>query len=221
MNRREEIRQFNVNNNRLWLFLSIGLFICLASIILTTFLDYGLTYDEEVSRWYGRMVLRWDSTFFQDRSALSYYDLHLYGGFFEAISQLVVSISRKILPLDVYETRHLVNALFGFLAVCGAYNLGRYLSGPAAGFFSALFLTVTPGFYGHIFNNSKDVPFAALFAFALYYTLQTYDELPGISYWRALQVGATIGLALGCGLVASFFWDTWLFSGSPGFVVNG
>ena len=58
MNRREEIRQFNANNNRLWLFLSIGLFICLASIILTTFLDYGLTYDEEVSRWYGRMVLR-------------------------------------------------------------------------------------------------------------------------------------------------------------------
>ena len=156
-------------------------------------------------------------TFFQDRSALSYYDLHLYGGFFEAISQLVVSICRKILPLGVYETRHLVNALFGFLAVCGAYNLGRYLSGPAAGFFSALFLTVTPGFYGHIFNNSKDVPFAALFAFALYYTLQTYDELPGISYWRALQVGATIGLALGVrigGVILlgylALFWIAWL-----------
>ena len=28
------------------------------------------------------------STFFKDQSALGYYDLHLYGGFFEAISQL-------------------------------------------------------------------------------------------------------------------------------------
>jgi len=90
VNRREEIRQLNATSDRLWLFLSRGLFVCLGLIILATFLDYGLTYDEEVSRWYGRMVLRWYSTFFQDRSALGYYDLHLYGGFFEAISQLAV-----------------------------------------------------------------------------------------------------------------------------------
>ena len=59
VNRREEIRQFNATSDRLWLFLSRGLFVCLGLIILATFLDYGLTYDEEVSRWYGRMVLKW------------------------------------------------------------------------------------------------------------------------------------------------------------------
>ena len=71
---------------------------------------------KKFARWYGRMVLKMVSTFFKDQSALGYYDLHLYGGFFEAISQLVVSICRKILPLGVYETRHLVNALFGLLS---------------------------------------------------------------------------------------------------------
>ena len=146
VNRREEIRQFNATSDRLWLFLSRGLFVCLGLIILATFLDYGLTYDEEVSRWYGRMVLRWYSTFFKDQSALGYYDLHLYGGFFEAISQLAVSICRKILPLDVYETRHLVNALFGFLAVCGAYNLGRHLSRPGCRFLFRLVFDPDTGF---------------------------------------------------------------------------
>jgi hypothetical protein len=216
VNRREEIRQLNATSDRLWLFLSRGLFVCLGLIILATFLDYGLTYDEEVSRWYGRMVLRWYSTFFQDRSALGYYDLHLYGGFFEAISQLAVSICRKILPL-VYETRHLVNALFGFLAVCGTYNLGRHLSGPAAGFFSGLFLTLTPGFYGHIFNNSKDIPFAALFSLALFCIFRTYNRLPAVSYRPVLETGLAIGLALGVrvgGIILlgylALLWIGWL-----------
>ena len=84
VNRREEIRQFNATSDRLWLFLSRGLFVCLGLIILATFLDYGLTYDEEVGSWYGRMVLKWYASFFKDQSALGYYDLHLYGGFFEA-----------------------------------------------------------------------------------------------------------------------------------------
>ena len=115
----------------------------------------------------------------------------------------MVSICRKILPLDVYETRHLVNALFGFLAVCGAYNSGRYLSSPAPGFFSALFLTVTPGFYGHIFNNSKDVPFAALFAFALYYTVANLrHSCPASPIGALCKWVPPSGWLWGCGLVA-------------------
>ena len=207
----------NCVSEKRWVFLSYGLFLCLGLVIVTTFLDYGLTYDEEVAKWYGRFILRWYSTFFQDRSALGYYDLHLYGGFFEAISQLAVSICRKILPLDVYETRHLVNALFGFLAVCGAYNLGRHLSGPAAGFFSGLFLTLTPGFYGHLFNNSKDIPFAALFSLALFCIFRTYNRLPAVSYRPVLETGLAIGLALGVrvgGIILlgylALLWIGWL-----------
>ena len=136
MSRPEEIRQFNANSDKLWLFFSRGLFICLGSIILATFLDYGLTYDEEFGSWYGRLVLKWYASFFKDQSALGYYDLHLYGGFFEATTQAIVSLTRKISPLGFYETRHLINALFGLLGIYYTCNLGTHIAGPRAGFFS-------------------------------------------------------------------------------------
>ena len=168
-----------------------------ASIILATFLDYGLTYDEGVGSWYGRLVLKWYASFFKDQSALGYYDLHLYGGFFEATAQAIVSLTRKISPLGFYETRHLINALFGLLGIYYTCKLGTHIAGPRAGFFSGLFLTLTPGFYGHIFNNSKDIPFAALFSLALFCILRTYSRLPAVSYRPVLETGLAIGLVLG------------------------
>jgi len=123
-----------------------------------------------------------------------------------------------LLPIGVYETRHFVNAVFGFLGILYAYKLGNHVSGPKAGFFSALFLAVMPGFYGQMFNDSKDIPFAALFSIALYNILRTYNQLPKVSYRLVVEVGVAIGLALGMrigGIILLgyllFFWATWLF----------
>lgn len=197
--------------------LSYGLFLCLGLTILLTFLDYGLTYDEETGRFYGYSVLRWYSTFFKDKGALNYSNLYLYGGFFEAIAQATANITQRVFPLGVYEIRHLINALFGYFTIICAYKLGSHLSGHSGGFFSALFLTLTPGFYGHIFNNSKDVPFAALFSFSLYYMLLSYGSLPKLSKGLITKLSIAIGLTLGVrvGAVILFgylliLWSCWL-----------
>ena len=104
------------------------------------------------------------------------------------------------------------------LGIVYAYKLGNHVWGPKAGFFSALFLAVMPGFYGQIFNDSKDIPFAALFSIALYNILRTYNQLPNVSYRLVVEVGVAIGLALGVrigGIILLgyllFFWATWLF----------
>jgi hypothetical protein len=180
-------------NDKRWRALSCALFLCVLILILATFLDYGLTGDEEVQRVYGDHILSWYSSFFRNRAALSYLNLHLYGGFFEVIAQL----SARIMPLGVYETRHLVNALFGLLAIVAAYRLGAHVSNPMGGFFSALFLTLTPVFYGHIFNNSKDVPFLTLFLISFYYVLRSYDALPRVPKSLVAKLGISIGLAMG------------------------
>src|SRR6266480_3313221 len=98
-----KMRRLNGRNHRPWLFLSAGLFVFLGVAIFSTFLHYGLTYDEQVGRVYGRYIIKWYSTLFKERGALDYYDLYLYGGFFETIAQLIVSISQRVLPLGVYE----------------------------------------------------------------------------------------------------------------------
>lgn len=176
-----------------WRYSSYALFLIVLIFILATFYDYGLTADEEVQRIYGDHILSWYSSLFRDRSALSYLNLHLYGGFFEVIAQLAA----RIIPLGVYETRHLVNALFGLLGVVAAYKLGAHVSNPMGGFFSALFLTLTPVFYGHIFNNSKDVPFLTLFLISFYYILRSYNALPRLPKSLIASIGISIGLTMG------------------------
>ena len=215
----EEMRRLNGLSDRTWTFLSCGLFAFLVLVVCSTFLHYGLTYDEVVGRVYGRHIIKWYLSFFKDQSALNYYNLYLYGGFFEAFAQLTAYIARRILPIDAYEARHLINALFGLLAIFYTYKLAAHLSGPSAGFFSALFLTFTPGFYGHIFNNSKDVPFAALFSAALYCIFRSYKELPRVSIRLTAELAVVIGLVLGIrigGIILfgylTIFWLCWLIS---------
>ncbi len=64
------------------------------------------------------------------------------------------------------------------------------------GFFSALFLTLTPVFYGHIFNNSKDIPFLTLFLISFYYILRSYDALPRLPKSLIARIGISIGLTM-------------------------
>src|SRR5512132_3377102 len=144
---------------RAWDACSAVLLVVLLALVATTFLDYGITADEGVQQRYGRRIVRWYATLGHDRAATEANNLFLYGGAFE----LVVQAAEAFSPLGVYDTRHLVNALFGVAGIAGAWGLGRLLGGPPAGFLSALFLALTPGYYGHCFANPKDIPFAALY----------------------------------------------------------
>lgn len=172
-----------------WLLLAV-VFI----VILVTFRDYGLTYDEELQKGYGEAVIKWYSTWFADRSALSFGgNVYAYGGFFEVFAQLLTRIS----PLGLYETRHLAGALFGFFGFIAAYLLGEQIAGSRAGFFSVLLLVLNPIYYGNMFNNSKDLPFAVPFAFAIYFMMVIYKSLPEIKTKHIICLGVFTGLALG------------------------
>ena len=119
-----------------WTMLSKILILLYGVVILWTFRDYGITWDEYSQATYGEYIIRWYTSLFHDPAVLNYKNLEYYGGLFDVLAQLVTRIS----PLGTYETRHLVNALFGFLGVVGTYKMGKYLGGPVAGFLSALFL---------------------------------------------------------------------------------
>jgi hypothetical protein len=162
------------------------------AIIVLTFRDYGVTWDEEVQSNYGEQVIRWYSTHFADRSALTYRDLKYYGGFFDAVAQSATRVS----PFGVLETRHLANALFGVAGVIGTYKLGKYLAGPPSGFLAALFLILTPVYYGHSFNNPKDIPFAALTVFAMVYLVRSVRHFPRVPVGLTARLGLALGFTL-------------------------
>lgn len=159
-------------------------------LVLCTFRDYGITWDEVVQDHYGELILRYYTSFFRDLSATDYIDLYNYGGLFDFPA---VAASR-VSPLDHFETRHLLNALVGLFGVAGCWRLGRIIGGPRTGFLAAALLLATPCWFGHMFNNPKDIPFAALFVWALAPAALSLKALPAIDRRHAVEFGVWAGL---------------------------
>ena len=175
-----------------WDVLALALFFVVFVLILATFTDYGVTWDEDVQNWYGEAVLNYYLTGFKDLSSLHYLDLFNYGAGFD----MSAAALNRISPFGTYETRHLLNALIGLMGIVGTWKLGKALAGPRAGFFAALFLTLTPNYYGQMFNNPKDAPFAAGMAWSLYYLVRLLPGLPRPDMRLVAKLGLAAGLAL-------------------------
>ncbi len=180
-------------SGRGWSRLSAGLVILVVIIAASTFRDYGVTWDEDVHNWYGNFVLDYYLSFFSDRTALHWLDLINYGAAFDTIAAALNRLS----PIGVYETRHLLNALVGVLGLLGCWKLGAAAGGPRAGFIALLFLVLTPNYYGQMFNNPKDIPFAVGAVWAVYYMVRLVPRLPSPPWRLVAKLGIAVGLTLG------------------------
>jgi len=170
--------------------LPVLLLLALLAVVVSTFGDYGITWDEPSNRNYARSVVRWYETSGRDQAAVTA-AMRNYGGLFE----LVATLAERTLPFGTYENRHLATALVGVLGIVFTYMLGKTLGGRATGLVAASLLTLTPVYYGHMFANPKDVPLAALYALALVAIVRWYQTWPSAGWRHALAVGASIGLA--------------------------
>jgi hypothetical protein len=162
-------------------------------LVVCTFTDYGVTWDEDVHNWYGILSLDYYLSLFADQRALHWLNLYNYGAAFD----MVAAVLNRFSPLGVYETRHLLNGLFGIIGLTGCWRLGRALGGPRAGFIALIFLLVTPNYYGQMFNNPKDIPFAVGAVWASYYMVRILPSLPRPPLHLLVKLGVAIGLALG------------------------
>ena len=135
-----------------------GLFVVLVFIqlvlVIFTSRDYGITIDEPPHAYYGKHIVHWYLSGFEEDDFLNAGNMLFYGGLFDTLVHPLTVIS----PFDIHDTRHLCNALVGLLGIVATYKLGAYLGSPLTGLLAALFLIFTPRFYGHSFNNPKDIP---------------------------------------------------------------
>jgi 4-amino-4-deoxy-L-arabinose transferase-like glycosyltransferase len=171
---------------------ALVLFALSFSVILLTFRDYGVTWDESFHDHYGEGVLAYFRSGFSDRESFLYIDLPYYGAAFD----LLCALAKRVSPLGLYETRHLLNALVGLLGVLGCWKLARQLGGTRTALLAALLLLLTPPWWGHAFNNPKDIPFAAGYAWSVYYLLRVAAELPRAPIGLFVKLGLAIGMTL-------------------------
>ncbi len=172
---------------------SVVLFLVVAVLIAATFRDYGLSWDEPFHIEYGARLLKYYASWGQDTSAFDYINLYLYGGLFDAPVALLV----KWLPFDLIDSRHLLIAITGLLGIIGTWRLARLLAGPRAGFFAASLLAIMPGWYGHMFINPKDIPFAVTMIWATYFLALLMRQMPALSWRSSAIFGLFAGMAMG------------------------
>src|SRR3954447_18741363 len=159
-----------------------------------TFRDYGLGWDDYTHAEYADLLLRMYGSGFKDTAALSFANLYMYGGGFDMAAALL----HKIIPLELFETRRLLGAIVGVIGLAVTWRLSRRVGGPPAGAAAPLLLALCPTFYGHMFMNPKDAPFAVSMVILLLGLVRLVEEYPAPSPRTILIVGLGAGLAIGC-----------------------
>lgn len=169
---------------------SVVLFAGLVALALVTFPDYGTSWDEHVHIRYGDDILQ----YFQAGMAESAVPDHhqFYGGGYN----LLAAMFSHLVPHPRHTANHLFTALLGLIGLMGAWRLGRLLGGAGAGLLALVLLAALPAYYGHMFNNPKDLPFAVGYVWVLYYLCRLIQAGPKAppTLWVALSVA--LGLAM-------------------------
>jgi hypothetical protein len=184
-----------------WLdYLAVGVLALTAAIALATFRDYGLGWDDYTHSQYGKLLVSLYGSGFADKRALSFVNLYMYGGGFD----MVATLAAKVLPFDPFETRRLVGAIIGLIGLFVTWRLGRRLGGQFAGLIALILLAACPLYYGHMFINAKDGPFAAYMMIALLGLVRAFDEYPRATPATLALCGVGMGLAIGARVLGGF-----------------
>jgi len=170
--------------------------VALAAVALIagiTFRDYGLGWDDYTHAEYADLLLRMYGSGFKDTGALTFANLYMYGGGFDMAAALL----HKVIPLELFETRRLLGAIIGVIGLAVTWRLARRIGGPLAGLVALLLLALCPTYYGHMFMNPKDAPFAVAMVILMMGLVRLAEDYPQPSPRTVLIVGLGAGLSIG------------------------
>jgi hypothetical protein len=180
--------------------LAIAVLLIVAVVAALTFRDYGLGWDDYTHSQYGELLVSLYGSGFADKRAFSFVNLYMYGGGFD----LLATLSAKVLPFGLFETRRFVGAAIGLVGLFVTWRLGRRLGGPLGGLVAAVLLATCPLYYGHMFMNAKDAPFAVAMAIALLGIVRAFEEYPHATPVTVTLWSVGLGLAIGSRVMGGF-----------------
>src|ERR1051326_7655899 len=185
-------------------FILLCIFISILFPVLS--FDFGITDDEQAHSQHGKNILDFflhksdkairspiDSvgnlqpiSFDENMDDLSG-EMNIYGGAFD----LLCAIADKFFSFGEFESRHFINSLFGVLLIVFSGLCAQWIAGWRAAIITLLLLSLSPRIIGHSMNNPKDLPFAALYMFNMFFIFRFVYELPKlkIKTWFPLLIG--------------------------------
>lgn len=138
-------------------------------------------------------IFNYYASFGKDTSYKEVQGMESYGMSFDTFTVAVI----KLFKIDnIFEARHAMNAIVGWLAIlfCGllAYRIANW----RAALITFIFMFFSPQFLGQSFNNPKDIPFAMAYIFTIYYIVRFLQQFPKISHKTTLYVALGIAMAI-------------------------
>lgn len=162
---------------------------------------YGLSGDEVDMNEYGKAILKYFTSFGADDTVFNMskeYDrdgvVIYYGGFFD----LICAVVNKFSPFAEYTTRHILNAWAGFIAIFFSARIVAMITDKRWATHTVWLMFLAPFFLGHAMNNPKDIPLAAGYIAAVFFTIRFFERYPNVKFtdylWLILSIGITINV---------------------------
>lgn len=152
--------------------------------------DYGLGWDEPVSRLNGVITYRYVT---QGDQALYGFRDRFYGPAFEVILYVFEKVTGTADPYALFALRHSITFILFFISVVCMYLLAAGIFGGWGwGLTGALLLILHPRIFAESFYNSKDIAFLASWIIAVYFG---YRYVLRSTFGRAVSFGLTVALA--------------------------
>jgi tetratricopeptide (TPR) repeat protein len=182
-----------IKEHPIYRFIFVSLIVLLFFLMPILSLDSGISGDEPKFQYPQAVKLfNFYKTFGEDTSYMaSPGKFYTYGMSFDTFTIFVI----KTFNIEnVYEARHIMNSLMGWLAILFAGLAAFSILGWRAGIIAAFLLFFSPKFLGHAYNNPKDIPFAAGYIMSVYYMIVFFKQFPHIS--RTTFVMLAVGIAI-------------------------
>ncbi len=178
-------------------YLAIVALLIVAAVAAATFRDYGLGWDDYTHVQYGDLLLALYGSGFADRRAFGFVNLYMYGGGFD----MLAALAAKILPFTLFETRRLIGAAVGLVGIIATWRIGRRIGGPVAGLIALLLIATCPLYYGQMFMNPKDAPFAVAMALLVLGLVRAFADYPRPTASTIVLFGIALGLTIGTRII--------------------
>ena len=156
----------------------------------------GNSGDEHFHLEQAEHVYNYYTTFGEDSTAAvvtDSYNLPYYG---QSVDNLAYFITEIFGIDEVYDARHLINSIFGWLAMFFAALVAYRIGGWRAAVITFVLMFFSPRFLGHSFNNLKDLPMATGSIFGIYCLVRFLQEFPNIKWKTAILFAISIGFAI-------------------------
>lgn len=175
--------------------------------------DFGSTWDEKAHNDYSQLAYNYLTSFGSDTAALAEpqnsgeYIRQAYRFYGEQMNT-IAAFTYNWFGTGVFETRHLINSIYGLIGIIFTSLIAFELAGWRAALLAMLFMYLNPGWLGHSMNNPTDVPFATGFAFAGYYIVRVMRSLPQPKFrdlfWLAAGLGIGLASRVGAFLIVAY-----------------